>query len=219
MESLLQNESKAFKRSIDITPKSTKFDFEPIGNLKAMDPHNMLLTPPDHDERAMSPYAASPVMKDMNSTAKKQRDMNNQDTVKKRRKNFKESDINSQSLKKLKKICESSDQEGSMSKKEKLISSLNDWINRRITGYLIFQNSMNGEGAKRPGISDTGVHLNHATGSKWKTMSEKEKEEYKNLAKEYRKIFKREVEECENLENTNDIIEEFDEKIKKIKLF
>lgn len=217
---MLQNESKVFKRSIDITAKSAKFDFEPITNFKNLDPHNIFLSPPDNDDRELSAFASSPAMKDINSTAKKQqRDMNNQDTVKKRRKNFKETDINSQSLKKLKKICENTDQDGSATKKEKLISSLNDWINRRITGYLIFQNSMNNTTGKRPGISDTGVHLNHATGSKWKTMSEKEKEEYKNLAKEYRKIFKREVEECENLENTNDIIEEFDEKIKKIKLF
>jgi len=220
LDNLLQNDSKIFKRSIDIANKSTKFDFEPITNFKALDANNIFLSPPENDERDMSAYTSSPAMKDIHSTARKQqRDMNNQETVKKRRKNFKETDINSQSLKKLKKICENTEQDGSATKKEKLISSLNDWINRRITGYLIFQNSMNSAGSKRPGISDTGVHLNHATGSKWKTMSEKEKEEYKNLAKEYRKIFKREVEECENLENTNDIIEEFDEKIKKIKLF
>lgn len=62
-----------------------------------------------------------------------------------------------------------------------------------------------------------GVHLNSVAGSKWKGLTESEKEEYKNIAKEYRKMFRREIEEYENYEDLTDLIEKLDYKIKKLR--
>jgi len=105
------------------------------------------------------------------------------------------------------------------SKKEKMMTSLSDWINRRITGYLVFQNTMNSDPDqdKEGGISETGVHLNQAMGKRWKSLSEEEREEFKALAKDFRKDFKQDLEENEDFDDTDALIETLDERIKKLK--
>lgn len=129
-------------------------------------------------------------------------------------------DIGSQSLRNLKK--EMDREEGSVSKeqnREKLLVSLNDWLNRRLTGYLIFQNTLNSDpdGAdERQGYAEKGIHLNRVMGVKWKKLSEKERGEYKKIAQDQRKVIKKELEDLDDLDSSG-LYEELDDKIKKIK--
>jgi len=134
-------------------------------------------------------------------------------TDKKKKRRFTE--IGSHSLRNLKKEFEHKDD--SETGREKALSSLSDWINRRITGYLIFQNTLNTNGNEKSTYREAGVHLNSVAGQKWKSLTESEKEEYKVIAKEYRKSFRREIEEYENYEDLTDLIEKLDYKIKNLR--
>ena len=95
------------------------------------------------------------------------------------------------------------------------IHGLHDWINRRITGYLIFQNTFAGT----IGRGKDGSHLNSIAGQQWKKLSKAEKEEYKSLAlnvrvnlkKEYRDVDK----ESPELKELQDLIEKAIKKVKK----
>lgn len=126
-------------------------------------------------------------------------------------------EIGSHSLRNLKKEFESKDEEDEEGARDKAISSLNDWINRRITGYLIFQNTINTKSDEKSNYRELGIHLNSIAGQKWKGLTEEEKEEYKNLAKKFRKTFREEIENYENYDDFTSLIEKLDIKIKKLK--
>ncbi len=134
-------------------------------------------------------------------------------TDKKKKRRFME--IGSHSLRNLKKEFENKDDDETT--RNKAIASLNDWINRRITGYLVFQNTLSSKMGDKNNYREMGIHLNSVAGSKWKSLNDDERDEYKNLAKDYRKAFRREIEEYENYDDLADLIEKLDVKIKKIK--
>jgi Chromatin-associated proteins containing the HMG domain len=134
-------------------------------------------------------------------------------TDKKKKRRFLE--IGSHSLRNLKKEFEN--KEDDEATRNKAIASLNDWINRRITGYLVFQNTISSKLDDKNNYREMGIHLNSVAGSKWKNLTEDERDEYKNLAKAYRKAFRKEIEEFENYEDLTDLIERLDTKIKKLK--
>lgn len=163
----------------------------------------------------------SPAARDERSSSAKRRNFDNFSTAKKSNvRRERHTDIGSQSLRNLRRELEKRDDEDDGKNKGNIIASLHDWINRRITGYLVFQNTMNSdpEGLKdKGGISETGVHLNHSMGRRWKALSESEREEYKKLAIDYRKRFKQEIEEYDDSEKADDLLEMLDAKIKKIK--
>ena len=133
-------------------------------------------------------------------------------------------DIGSQSLRNLRKDIEKEvGDDDSISKpktKERILLSLNEWINRRVTGYLVFQNTLNSDpetAEERQLYADKGIHLNKIMGEKWKKLSQREREEFKALAKEQGSIMKDELVETIENENINSMLEILDEKIKKIK--
>jgi hypothetical protein len=141
------------------------------------------------------------------------------DGDKKKSKRFRHADIGSTSLRGITKKIESTN-EVNPEIREKAINELNDWINRRVTGYLIFQNTMNSnpvEITDKDNYKELGIHMNNVTGQKWKNMNEEDRDEYKNLAKEYRKMLRKEIEAYENYDDITDLIEKFDRKIKKIR--
>jgi HMG-box domain len=145
--------------------------------------------------------------------------MQGQDGDKKKMKRFRYADIGSVSLRGITKKIESNmvvDHE----LKEKAATQLNDWINRRVTGYLIFQNTMTHnsvEHGEKDNLKGMGVHQNNVMGQKWKNLNEEYRDEYRNLAKEYRKILRKEIEAYENYDDITELIELFDQKIKKIR--
>lgn len=139
---------------------------------------------------------------------------------KKLNKRFRHVDIGSTSLRGITKNIASSGDNIDPEVKEKAINQLNEWINRRVTGYLIFQNTMNQnplEQTDKGNYKELGIHLNNITGQKWKNLNDEDRDEYRNLAKEYRKILRKEIEAYENYDDITDLIEQFDQKIKKIK--
>lgn len=128
-------------------------------------------------------------------------------------------DIESQSLRNLKKEIEEKEKENSDPNQlpEITKAKLKDWINRRITGYLIFQNTLNYHpeiSKEKSDCSGLGVHFNQMVGHKWKNLSRDEKEEYKNIAKECRERFRKDLNDADDL---GDLFANFDAQIKKIK--
>lgn len=133
-------------------------------------------------------------------------------------------DIESQSLRNLLKEFEEKENSDPNSTtpidKKKAAKALHDWINRRITGYLIFQNTLNNDPdtiKDKEHSTELGIHQNHLIGQKWKTLTKEEKDEYKKLAVEYRKNFRGTIDELESTGNLNELIESLDNQIKKIK--
>ena len=101
-------------------------------------------------------------------------------------------------------------------KSDRGVHSLHDWINRRITGYLIFQNTIHDENAERGGRE--GDHLNRLTGKKWKKLSKSEQEEYKSLAMNARVDLKKEFKDVDkDSPELADFQEQIEKKLKKIK--
>jgi len=98
---------------------------------------------------------------------------------------------------------------------------LKDWINRRITGYLVFRNTNcleKGEkGVKKEGSDGTVEHLNKSMGAMWKGLSDKDKGIYLKIANHYRKLFKGQVDSLEDISKFSDLLDYFDETSKKIK--
>jgi len=224
VESLLQPESTSFKKSVRLIGKVRDMDFST--NVFGNSDHKKfdMLSPEQIYEGSNGYHSPRHRERETPKTVVKNRNYNNQETTKKKKK-VTENGLDSQALRNIKKEIEKKegmeeefdDDHDLKGSEDKLTSYLCNWINRRITGYLLFQNTMNSSiSDKDKGISETGVHLNHTMGSKWKALTEREKQEYKNLALQYRAIFKREVEEKPH--KTKDLLEEFDEKIKKIKM-
>lgn len=146
--------------------------------------------------------------------------LENEASTEKKRRRLRFPDIESHSLRNLTKSFDPMEYPDNNKLKNKAIGSLNDWINRRITGYLVFQNTINSnqiERDEKKGFKQMGFHLNKLTGQKWKNLTEEEREEYKELAKDFRKNFRKEIEEYENYEDVTDLIEKLDHRIKKIK--
>jgi len=134
------------------------------------------------------------------------------------------SDIDSQALRNMKKEIEEKENAspGDLkdTAKDTAVNKLLDWINRRITGYLLFQNTVSHDPRnlkEKEQYSELGVHLNHLIGQKWKALSAEEKDEYRLLAKKYRKDFKKDIEIYHETEDLTDLIESLDLKIKKLK--
>ena len=110
-----------------------------------------------------------------------------------------------------------SDNSGSDSpkKSERGIHNLHDWINRRVTGYLIFQNTMHDQGLEKEREDD---HLNRIAGKKWKKLTKAEKEEYKSLALSTRVLFKKEFREVDKDDpDWSELQELIDQKLKRVK--
>ena len=102
--------------------------------------------------------------------------------------------------------------ERSGKKSERGVHNLHDWINRRVTGYLIFQNSVHVE------KGDEEDHLNSVTGKKWKALTKAEKEEYKSIALNARVDLKKEFDNVDiDDEEIKDLQEQIEKKLKKIK--
>ena len=95
-----------------------------------------------------------------------------------------------------------------------------DWINRRVTGYMIFQNSVDKD-MKDITMDDIDLdhtkHMNSLVGKKWKSLSPTAKEEYKSIAMQTRVNFKKELDRMENVEDFKDIYSDFISRIKKVK--
>jgi len=141
-----------------------------------------------------------------------------------RRKEFKKyrySEIDSHSLRNLyKSIIEKENSDPTSDEKitKDTLDSLHDWVNRRITGYLIFRNTISeNDDEELKHSSELGIHANHHIGQKWKQLTTKEKKEYQDLARSYRKLFKEEVIIPENYSDLIELLETVDVKIKKIK--
>lgn len=99
-------------------------------------------------------------------------------------------------------------------KSERGIQGLHDWINRRVTGYLIFQNTMHDEGLEKERDDD---HLNRITGKMWKKLSKTEQEEYKSLALKTRVEFKKEFQDVDkDSPELPELQELIDQKLKKV---
>lgn len=124
-------------------------------------------------------------------------------------------DLGSNSLRNLKKEFDNKALENDTVKNQ-AITCLSDWINRRLTGYLIFQNTLGATNEKSQ-LKGMGVHLNSLAGKKWKELPEGERNEYNELAKSFRKEFRLEIENYDNYDNYDDLIEKLDRKIKKLK--
>jgi len=213
LENLLQPDSMAFKKSIGQIPKFNNNNIDFNTNSFGFHHSDTFGMNMENIYEENNDYYSSTSREPLR-TVVKQRHYSDHDTTKKKKK-IKDSGIESQALRNLRKELEKmGDMEDEKDLKPK--QKLNDWINRRVTGYLIFQNSMNASN-KEKGISDTGVHLNSSMGKKWKGLNEREKKDYKDLANHYRSVFKREIEEHDS-EKAKDLIEMLDEKIKKVKL-
>ena len=98
----------------------------------------------------------------------------------------------------------------------KRISGLHDWINRRITGYLVFQNTIHGT-LEKEDFRDS--HLNRVAGQKWRVLSKAEKEQYKMLALKVRVELKKEFRDVDKdspeLKELQELIEKEIKKVKK----
>jgi HMG (high mobility group) box len=153
------------------------------------------------------------IMKDdMNDS----RFLNEAQTADRKKRRFVE--IGSVSLRNLKKEFDSKDDDPTDETKEKAVEKMNDWINRRITGYLIFQNTLNQSRIDdKTNYKELGVHLNSVAGQKWKSLPEEEKAEYKGLAKYYRRQFRDEIENYESYDDFTTLIERLDHKIKRLR--
>lgn len=134
------------------------------------------------------------------------------------------SDIDSQALRNVKKTIEEKENASPNDMKDRAndtaVTKLLDWINRRITGYLLFQNTVSHDPRnmkEKEQYSEMGVHLNHLIGQKWKALSPEERDEYRLLAKQYRRDFKKDIEIYHESEDLTDLIESLDLKIKKLK--
>ena len=91
---------------------------------------------------------------------------------------------------------------------------LHDWINRRVTGYLIFHNTMH-DGLDKDDEDD---HLNRLAGKKWQELSKVEKEEYNSFAMNVRVSLKKQFKDVDNDDpELKELQERVDQKIKKIK--
>jgi len=104
--------------------------------------------------------------------------------------------------------------------KTRAIEDLGSWINARITGYLIFANSINDSlhhGVKHSHKKEKGIHLNSLTGKKWKSLTEEEREEYRQLAIKYRIQAKNEIKEKAGDMELSEIIEQLEKSFKKLK--
>lgn len=157
------------------------------------------------------------ILKDENAEHKNY-SIDNMPTIDKKMVKRRYLDIGSHSLRNLRKEFETKEDDLDQEAREKAVNSLNDWINRRITGYLIFQNTVSaGKGEDKLAYKEMGVHLNSVAGQKWKGLPEEEKEEYKMLAKYYRRIFRDEIYTYENYDDFTSLIEKLDIKIKKLK--
>lgn len=95
------------------------------------------------------------------------------------------------------------------------VKDLHDWINRRVTGYLIFQNTMQDMGLEKEHKDE---HLNRIAGDKWKALTKAEREEYRSLAMNARVQLKREFRNVE-IDNPDikDLQELVEKRIKKVK--
>jgi len=103
--------------------------------------------------------------------------------------------------------------EDSSAKKERGPQGLHDWINRRVTGYLIFHNTVHDEGLEKDGD-----HLNRQTGKLWQAMSKAEKEEYNSFAMNTRVSLKKQYRDIDiDDPELTEMQEKVDLKIKKIK--
>ena len=99
--------------------------------------------------------------------------------------------------------------------------SLIDWINRRITGYMLFQNSIDKD-MKDIKMDDIDVdhhtkHMNSLVGKKWKSLNPSAREEYKAIAMQNRVDFKKELDCMDNLEDFKLLCSHFIGKVKKVK--
>ena len=108
----------------------------------------------------------------------------------------------------------------SASKNRNSKEGLVDWINRRVTGYMIFQNSVD-KATKDIELDDVELdltkHMNSLVGKKWKSLTPTAKEEYKSIAIRARVDFKKELDHMENLEDFKDVYSDFIGRIKKVK--
>jgi len=107
------------------------------------------------------------------------------------------------------------------SKDRKTKDGVLDWINRRVTGYMIFQNSINKDFKEIKmdddgTTSDTNKHTNSLVGKKWKGLMPLEKEEFRTIAAQVRLDLKKEVEHM-NLEDYDQVYSLLVSKIKKVK--
>eukprot|EP00331_Platyophrya_macrostoma_P020065 CAMPEP_0176475834 /NCGR_PEP_ID=MMETSP0127-20121128/43818_1 /TAXON_ID=938130 /ORGANISM="Platyophrya macrostoma, Strain WH" /LENGTH=452 /DNA_ID=CAMNT_0017871457 /DNA_START=1 /DNA_END=1359 /DNA_ORIENTATION=- len=110
----------------------------------------------------------------------------------------------------------SKNEDGDSGAKKVRVKGLHDWINRRVTGYLIYQNTIHDEGGLEK--DHAGDHLNRVAGEKWKSMSQDEKNEYKEIALRARKFLKKDVRDVDiDDPNIKDLQEVLEKKIKKVK--
>lgn len=86
-------------------------------------------------------------------------------------------------------------------------------LNRKITGYLVFKNTIMGE---LRGL-EKGMHINHLVGEKWKKLSRDEKENYEIFANTQRKVIKKEIEAARQQGDVSDSLEALSMKVKKLK--
>lgn len=112
--------------------------------------------------------------------------------------------------------AEGEDDKGESSGKRARVKGLHDWINRRVTGYLVFQNTIHDIGLEKEREGD---HLNRVAGEKWKGLSKGEKEEYKGLALKARINLKKEFQDVDiedpHIKELQEIVEKRLKKVKK----
>lgn len=102
------------------------------------------------------------------------------------------------------------------SKKGERVKGLHDWINRRLTGYLVYQNSIQDGELEREYEGD---HLNRVAGQKWRSMSKTEQEVYKSIALKARVQLKKEFRDAgkddPELADLQEVVEKRIRKVKK----
>ena len=129
--------------------------------------------------------------------------------------------IGSQSLRKMKKGYNSNKEniEDTSTHKRVAAEPLRDWINRRITGYLIFRNTVKAypgymEELKKKNEEEYG-HMNKAMGNIWRNLDSQERSLYDDIALNYRKAYTAKVDALVNSDCTGrslgELMEEFDQ--------
>jgi len=110
----------------------------------------------------------------------------------------------------------------SASKNRHTVDGVMDWINRRVTGYMIFQNSIVKD-FKDVRMDDMGSntdqhkHMNSLVGKKWHGLTKLQKEEYKNIASQARLDLKKEIDQMGGIENYEEVYGNLLDKIKRVK--
>ena len=104
-------------------------------------------------------------------------------------------------------------------KSERAPKTIYDWINRRVTGYLIFHNEINDNESVEEDKEIEDAHLNRVVADRWHGLTKLEREEYMALAMTTRVKLKKKLKDLD-LEDPDaeEIKRKIHKKFKKLKL-